>query len=361
MKIKAPFIVGLGLFLCVAGLFLVYFFSRGSRTLCLALPNEISSPKININRIEDFSETDFLLTYEIPLFERVSLAYGSHPVTLIGTNSSYAQIMGLSIAEGAFFSKQAWNGKLRHAVLNEKAAFAIFGSSQIVNNRFQIRNETWLVTGVIRDNDDERAKIFIPSSIRGGEAASIAMTTSGGLDEAFMINNLKTLGIREVGFDFISFGNFTGLFLERAWVIMLFFFILLFLSLIKPLIVVFFEIISKLKKDLELFYITEIPGKRRKALPKYILYVFGLICSPVLALFLLLQLVSICLHWQDIPSLASLNSDLFFPHLSRLCSLETVSLLLFIFAIVILGVFFICLNLIINKSLKIKKSLANSK
>jgi uncharacterized metal-binding protein len=343
----------------MAGPFIIYYLSLENRNLFLVLPNELGSPKLDINIIEDFCETDFLLTYEIPVPERVSIAQGDYPVTFIGTNSSYPHIMGLSMLEGSFFTKQAWAGKQRHAVLNEEAAFAIFGSSQIANNRFRIRNDTWLVTGVIRDGDDDKARIYVPSSVRGGEANALALICSDRLDEAYAKNSLKSLGIQGNSFDYIDFGAMTRLFWERTLIIPLIFMILLSLTLLRPLIMAFMKVFAALKKDLDKFYPSEIFEKSPKALARLILLCLGLVISPILAILLLINLISLWLPWQDIPSLAGLNKDLFYPHLGRLTSLETFSFILFILSLAVWGMFFISLNFIINKPLKAKKTFPN--
>jgi hypothetical protein len=340
----------------MAGLFIVYHLSLEKTTLFLVLPNELGSPRLDINIIEDFCEDDFPLTYEIPAPERVSLAQGDYAVTLIGTNSSYPHIMDLSMLEGSFFTKQAWNDKQRHAVLNEEAAFAIFGSSQIVNNRFRIRNDTWLVTGVVRDGDDDKARIYVPSSVRGGEANALALVTSDRLDEMYAKSSLKSLGIQGNSFAFINFWARTRLFFERTLTIPLVFMILLSFTLLRPLIMAFKGTLTALKKDLDQFYPIEILKKRQKAVIRLILLCLGLVISPILAISLLINLVSMWLPWQDIPSLADLNKEFFYLQLGWLASLEAISFYLFIISMAVSGMFFISVNFFINKSLKIKKT-----
>ncbi|MDR0312377.1 MAG: ABC transporter permease [Treponema sp.] len=350
MKIKIALIAVFLLLLSVAGPFIIYYLSIEKKSLFLVLPNELGSPRLNINNIEDFCETDFLLTYEIPASERVSLPQGDYPVTLIGTNSSYPSIMGLSMLEGAFFTKQAWTGKQRHAVLNEEAAFAIFGSSQVVNNRFRIRNDTWLVTGVIQNGDDDKAKIYVPSSVRGGEANALALVTSSRLDGTYVKNSLKSLGIQGSSFDFIDFSARTRLFFERTLTIMLIAVIFLLLTLLRPLIIALIRAITDFKKDLEQLYLIEIIKNRKKAVARFIFIGLRLVLFPILAVFLLIKLVSMWLPWQDIPSLSGLNKDLFYPHISWLTGLETISLCLFIVSLVAWGCFYIWLNFIIKKA-----------
>jgi len=339
VKIKFLQSVSLVLILCFAGLCVPAYLARGSGDLFLALPVEITSPRIDINRIEDFIKDEFLLTYKIPGSDRVSLPIGEYAVTIIETNSYYPRVLGLPMIEGSFFSARDWEGRQKHAVLNEKAAFDLFGSSRVAGNRFKIHNETWLVAGVIKDGDEDHCRLYVPSSIRGGRAdALMALTAaSSGVDEAYVKNSLKTLGIQGAAYNFFNFGTITALLWERAAVVLLLFFALFFLSLIRPLALKFKTAFTVLTEELERRYPAQIFNENRKIILKPLLFAIGLAIFPVLALFLLLRLASICLPWQDIPSLALISRDLFYPHLQRLRDYELASRIVFFISLAVLG------------------------
>jgi len=338
LRIKpATTLSAIGIFLCLAGLCVTAFLAGKDKGLFFVLPLETGSPRFDVQAIEDFSKKEFLLTYEIPGAEKVSLSYAEYAVTVIATNSSYPGILGLNMPEGAYFSRQAWKGKLRHAVLNETAAFAVFGSANIVGSRFRIRNDTWLVTGVISDGDEDKARIYIPSSVRGGEAAALALT---GIDEIYARNSLKALGIQGGNFIFINMAALCGLLWERAEALVLLFFAFLFLSLLKPLIGGFGKACSALKKDLTRLYPGELLLKHGKSFYRAAFFVLGLVLFPTIALFLFLRLASVCLPWQDIPSLANLNREFFSLQISRIRTLELVSRLFFGFSLAFLAIFF---------------------
>jgi hypothetical protein len=343
--------VGFVLIFCIGGLCVPAFMAKWGRDLLLVLPAEISSPKIAINRIEDFINNEFLLTYEISGSDRVSLSNGEYPVTLIGTNSCYSRVLGLQMIEGSFFSARDWEGKQRQAVLNEKAAFDIFGSSRVTGNRFKIRNENWLVAGVINDGDEDHCRLYVPSSIRGGGADALMVLTSGGIDEAYAKNSLKTLGVQEAAYNFFNFGTITYLLWERVVVISILFFALLFLSLISPLALKFRTAFAVLKEELERRYIWQILKGNRKTILKPLLFALGLAIFPAMALFLFLRLASICLPWQDIPSLALISRELFYPHFERLCDYEFASRLLFFISLAVLGGVVASVNVLVNRRL----------
>jgi len=340
--------VGLGLILCLGGLCVPAFLAKWGRDLLLILPREINSPKIDISNIEAFIEKEFLLTYEIPDSDRVSLPNGEYPVTLIGTNSCYSRVLGLPMIEGAFFSARDWDGKQRQAVLNVKAAFDIFGSSRVVGNRFKIRKEVWLVVGVINDGDDDHCRLYVPSSVRGGSVEALLALTSGGIDETYVKNRLKTLGIQEAAYNFFNFGTITDLLWERAAIIILLFFALIFLSLLRPLVHKFKSAFAVLKEELERRYMGQILNENRKIILKPLLFALGLAILPVLALFLFLRIAFICLPWQEIPSLAFISRGLFYPHLKRLCDYEFASRVLFFISLGALGGVVGCINVLIK-------------
>jgi len=336
IKILLP---GIALFLCFGGLCVTAFLAEreGKENLLMVLPLRIGSPRIDVQKIEEFSQDEFLITYEIPGSERISLPNGNFPVTVIGTNESFPQILRLKMLEGSFFSKQAWTGKLRHAVLNEKAAFTIFGSSRVVDNRFRIRNETWLVTGVIDDGDDEYSRVYVPSSIQGAPASELLTLMSTGFDESYIKNSIKSLEIRESSFSFFNFGTQIRLLWERFLIIPLLFFAFLFLGLLQPFIVKFTKSLAALRAILDRHYTKEILSKNRKAALKPMALAIVILFLPSAALFLFLRIVSIVLRWQDIPSITALNRELFYPHLVRLYNFEMVSRFLFGFCLFFLA------------------------
>jgi hypothetical protein len=280
----------------------------------------------------------------------VSLSIGEYPVTLIATNSCYSRVLGLSMIEGSFFSLRDWEGKQRQAVLNEKAAFDIFGSRSVVGNRFRIRNEIWLVAGIINDGDDDHCRVYVPSSIRGGGAEALMALTSGGIDEAYVKNRLKALGIQEAAYNFFNFGTITDLLWERVVVIPLLFFALLFLSLLRTLAHKFKAAFTVFKEELERRYMGQLLNENRKIILKPALFALGLAAFPVMALFHFLRLASICLPWQDIPSLAYINRELFYPHLGHLCDYEFASRLLFFISLAVLGLVFAGINILLNRN-----------
>ena len=375
MKIRLA-VMGVCLVFCLAGLIILAFLAQKDRNLFLILPSDIGSTRLDVQKAEEFAqhvqinqrtqlnqheqlkqnvqlnqsiENEFPLTYEIIGSEQISLSYAEFQVTQIETNSNYPHILGLTMSEGSFFSAQAWKGKQRHAVLNEKAAFTIFGSYKIIGSRFKMRDDTWLITGVISDGDKDNSRVYIPSSIQGGEIEELALKSTGGLNEALIKNSVKNLGIQEKNFIFINFGTQYSLLWERIKVILLLFLGLLLLSFLQPLIISFKKAYAAIKKDLECHYPGEIIKKNKKSVFKLLFLILSILLLPSFALFFLLHIVSVCIPWQDIPSLGSLNQSIFYPYIARQRNLELISCIFFGISLAILGTFFISLNIFLWK------------
>jgi len=340
LKIKLLVISVICLFLCISVLCVTVFLAGNEKNLLIALPNNIGSPKVNVYEIDDFNNNNFLLTYEILHSERVNLIYSEFPVTLAGTTSNYPQIMKYVMIEGSFFQNTAWTGKLKQAVLNEKAAFTLFGSNSVTGNRFKIHNDTWLVTGVIRDNEDG-CRIYIPSSVKGTEAGAFAMTISSQYDETYIKNSLKTIDVREGDFDFINFSAQLKRLQERIIVLLLVFTVILLLTVYIYLLTKTRNTGKILINELSVSYPAEILQKKRRLLMKSTIPVLGIVFIPVMILIIIISITGICLSWQDIVSIEKLNTGIFYYQLNKFYTLNMISQFFFIFFLLIICVIFI--------------------
>jgi hypothetical protein len=351
LKTKTVLALGIALVLFLASLCVPAYLAVPYRNLMLALPKDTGSFGIDVFNIEEFNKEQFPLTYEISYVDRVSLPHADFQVTLTGTTSGYPQILGYSMVEGAFFTSQTWTGKLKHAVLNEKAAFEIFGSSSITGNRFRIRGDTWLVTGVIRDGNEDKSSIYVPSSVQAKRAGALAMKLSNAIDETFAKNSLKAIEVREAGFEFVSFNAVISLLKERIAVLLLGFIGFFFISIFRPLIIKFQKSLKTLRGELDRSYFKEIFQNDKKLLVNNFLPALGLAVLSVLTLIIFINIISICLPWQDTPSISRNYLTLFYPYLERIYYLELISRIIFIPSIVILAAFFTALNIKANQYL----------
>lgn len=324
--------------LSVTALFFIAFLAENKSIKNLLL---ITSPHngfagVNIDSIEEFTQTDFLITYEIKSPDRISLLYDDYLVTVIATNSCYKQIKKHNMIEGSFFTGQAWTEKQKHAVLNETAALEIFGSVNIIGRLFKMKNETWLVSGVINDKD-ENSRIYIPSSITGGSVNNflVLLSVFTGYDETYIKDSLKSLGIYGTSYDFINLDNQRNYLYERVYIILLFLSSLIFIFLMFIFINKFVKAFSVLKTELSSYYIDQVFRQIKKIILRPVWFGFLLLLSPVIALWLFLKAVSIVLPWQDIISLKD-KREVFYPYIEILYNFETASFFVFIFSLIFL-------------------------
>jgi hypothetical protein len=326
-------ITAFGLFLCGAGLCVPAFIAgtSGLGDLFLAAPADMYAPEIDLQKIERFCDEHFPLTYEIPGPEKAFILGVEYPLTLIGTNSRYPRILGYSMVEGSFFSRQAWKGAERQAVLNGKAAFDLFGSNRAAGSRVRIRNETWIVTGVINDGDDENRRIYVPSPVRGGKAVSLLARTdaAGESGVSYIRDSLKSLGVYEGGFVFFDMGAEIRFFWERAALA------LMLLSCLLPACIFPLALekcgaaFSRLRRELTKRYLPELFCSGGFTLLGFLFFLLALPACVGAILFLLLRILSICLPWQDLPSLAALDPRALYAGIALLRDCGTASGILF--------------------------------
>lgn len=273
------------------------------RNLLLVTPSIYSATGFSPKKIEQFCKDKFLITYEIPQAKTAEAVHSNHQITTIGTNSCYWNLMSYSLLNGSFFTKTAWDDKQNHAVLNETAAYDIFGSINISGRTLKINGETWLVVGVIQDEDNESSKVYIPSSVTGGQTNSLLalIDVDAGINEAYAKNTLKGLGVNETSYYIMNLSDAALIYLERfsaAWKTALCILILIFMR--------YKMIILKNKylcyKDrLRQKYLKELFMENRMDFLKTTGSIILLMTGAAVIGSILPQILSTCLKWQDLP------------------------------------------------------------
>ena len=318
--------------------FSVYLF-RGQENLFFIIPSVLSSPSLSIELLEEISEKETLLTYEILSIERLSASQRSASFTLIETNSNYLHILGCNMISGSFFTRQAWDEKLRYAVLNENAAISIFGSINITGSLFSLWNETWIITGVIDDRITDESRIYIPSSINSKAVSAFVL-----MEIDHITSTLRPYRIREEDFHVISLASLRRLLMERLQLIFLVFFILLILSFYLRIPKILKIYINTLKIKLSSYYFREFLYKERMYAIKSFVLILSVIILPILTLIISLPIVSILLSWHDIPNLSLIKGDLYFFQLILVRNLEIINRIFFIFSLLLILVIVIKTN-----------------
>ena len=200
--------------------------ASGRNSQLFAKPLTQDATGADIWVIEDFNdENPTLVTYEI---RRQASAYAvreSHRMNVVGTNSAYAAVMGYPVIDGGFFTKDAFLIGAKEAVLNERAAFTLFGGRRLSGSSFSLNDEIWTVVGIVLDEDAENDNIYVPASselvLAGGasiSASSLMVLQSGysGAEASITSAKLKDLGAGETSHSFKNLGKTVAAFDEMA-------------------------------------------------------------------------------------------------------------------------------------------------
>lgn len=163
--------------------------------LYLVIPQGYSAAPYDINEIEKTVREGVAVTYEIRGTVEADTVNTGHSVSLVGTNAQYRDIFGLRETEGSFFNEDAWQAGNRYAVLNEFAAFRLFGGSGVVGNTVMLDGRSYLVTGVIEDGHKKEMIVYVPATSTGGIPERLIVRSEDGAGA--IRNGLRRLQIYE--------------------------------------------------------------------------------------------------------------------------------------------------------------------
>lgn len=273
----------------------------GCKNLLMITARGISLGGESLEKVEELCEDEFLLTYEIPQNVTVKAVNSSRPATLIGTNSAYLDVMGYMLLDGSFFTKSAWDSKSRYAVLNETAAFSVFGSRNISGSKIQMNGEAWIVAGVIQDNDTENSNIYAPSSVTGGQTQALMalMGQKNGINKAYIINELKDIGVRETDSDFIDLSQAAYSFTERFWVSLKAAWCIAVIIFGKKGVLFIAKQLSAYKNKLRRAYMRELVAEHLVGIVKTSAAALLLLAGFGTALYFMRQILETCLAWRE--------------------------------------------------------------
>lgn len=200
----------------------------------LVRPASLAARALAPEVLDEFSKEKFLLTYEIRKTATAQTGHKRDTVAMIGTNYAYPYVMNYVMCSGGFFTESAQNAHSKFAVLNESAAYQLFGSIDICGTGFRLDNERFTVAGVIRDLDEDTENVYVPAYFTGGDAQTLmAKMDDQNSTQAYVVNALKGIGIHENSYTFINMESNARAFLERFYVAA---FVLLLGALILPIV-----------------------------------------------------------------------------------------------------------------------------
>ena len=114
----------------------------------------------DISIVED---NDVSFTYTKYLYPEISNGFRAEEVTVIATNDNYSYFSGMQIRSGAFFNSVHEDRKMAVAVLNEAAAYQMFGNYDCIGERIYLNQSAFTVIGIVKESGNvDEAKIYVP-------------------------------------------------------------------------------------------------------------------------------------------------------------------------------------------------------
>jgi len=105
------------------------------------------------------------LTFVRYINPKVSNGFRTEEISVIATNENYAYFTKMDMKAGAFFNSIQVDRRMPVAVLNEAAAYQLFGNDHCVGLTVYLNHTSCKVIGVAKDlNYEDGSKIYIPYS-----------------------------------------------------------------------------------------------------------------------------------------------------------------------------------------------------
>lgn len=160
--------------------------------------------------------------FEQPVEAVVSNGFRSEEIPVSAVNENFGYYANMQVLWGTFFNEIQESRKYRLAVVNERAAFQLFGSEDCVGQEISLNQITYKVAGTVREQGEEaEAKIYIPYTVLEdmGVELSFGQLWCGfeNLAEAASVLDQMGYSLREV--DILQTNNLKGLFMQRFWIV----------------------------------------------------------------------------------------------------------------------------------------------
>ncbi|MCL1975816.1 MAG: ABC transporter permease [Firmicutes bacterium] len=267
----------------------------------LLLAKSASAPNLSPQTVEDFCAEEFLVTYEIECQTAAEAHNYRLPLTMIGTNSCYRQILSYPLLNGGFFSAVAWQAGNKEAVLNATAAFKLFGSYQTTGQTLKMEGANWLIVGVLDDGDAENPRVYVPASISGGNIDSLlVLLDNQPVNADYAINGLKQLGVYEHNYTIVDLSAASAAFAQRLTVALYTVLILIILLLLRRCAGLLFKRLPFYREQLKQLYPRELLTAHFGGLLTTTLAALALLAGIAALVTLALQVLAICLTWKDL-------------------------------------------------------------
>ena len=203
LKVVCVFMV----ILMLIGLITANYHASAQEGLLIAIPR-ISGISTPVTQVDEAGNRGMPFTFENRQAKTITVLGNNHGITLIGTNHNYPFIMGHKLTHGRFFREYAVRYGHRVAVLNQHAAFTLFGTINATGNELFIDNSPYIVVGVIDDGCNEELNIYVPTTHLNNTAEAITANTalSPTRTNIEVLNEWQRMDIEGQNYRFVDFG-----------------------------------------------------------------------------------------------------------------------------------------------------------
>ena len=280
------------------------------------------------NKLED----KFPITYECSQDGVISAINKTKSAEIVAVNYLYKSVMPYPILSGGFFTEDHQKRAASAAVLNEKAAFDLFGGYTVSGGQIKVNGETYTVVGVIRDGIEDILRVYIPITCTNlkPNAFMIRLDEDKGVSEEYVINECKQAGITDAKYDFIALGARAGR-VEFMFTFAVFIIAgVCLVSILRYLFILLGRLISRIRMESKQYYtFTLLLRKSHYFLSVLFLAALSACCCAGL-LWLLVQVVNGFLRYDGLKFFVMYTSTVFSERISFLSNQGIYSDTLFI-------------------------------
>ncbi|MDR3239047.1 MAG: ABC transporter permease [Clostridiales bacterium] len=211
MPAKARVLASILTAAAIAGLALIGLVTKDKHYADLLLITPISETETGLSAkiVKEKLENKFPITYECGQSAMIEAINTSKAADVIATNFLYTSVMPCPTLSGGFFTQDHQDRAAKTAVLNEKAAFDLFGGVSVYGSEMKINGESYSVLGVIRDDYADLLRVYIPISRvdLNPSAFMVRLDNTKGISQEYVMNEGKQAGLTDSRYDFIHLGT----------------------------------------------------------------------------------------------------------------------------------------------------------
>ena len=180
-----------------------------STVLPLELLEQLNhSPRLSYQQGQSLSvgHSQVVLSYRNVIDTQATALGVNHNVTRIGTNANLPATVGYRLVAGHFLRPQYLLDRQQVAVLNEAAAFTLFGVSDPVGQLVSLGGVTYRVIGVIADNSaDDELHVYAPATLYDTHVREIVVNLALNAQHSpdYVISLLRSVGVSDSSHDFV--------------------------------------------------------------------------------------------------------------------------------------------------------------